>query len=61
MRWDVGLNRKRVACFRFGRDVEEYEARLMVREEQEEKRGEEKRRMDYRDDDHQLLLFYLLV
>ena len=40
MRWDVGLNRKRVACFRFGRDVEEYEARLMVREE---RRGEERR------------------
>jgi hypothetical protein len=30
VRWDVGLNRKRVALFRFGREVEEYEARLMV-------------------------------
>lgn len=27
MRWDMGLNKKRIAIFRFGRD--EYEARLV--------------------------------
>lgn len=27
LRWDMGLNKKRIAVFRFGRD--EYEARLV--------------------------------
>lgn len=31
VRWDVGLNRRRVAIFRFAHNEGEFEARLMVR------------------------------